>query len=90
MGEKQVFYVYHYVAAQSSFMTVYVEDVHTHVQRLVSVVKIATMLEGVLLKSSILLCIFFLWTKGLYAKDIHREMFPVYSGKCLLCNAVHN
>jgi hypothetical protein len=26
---------------------------------------------------------FFLWTKGLNAKDIHKEMFPVYGGKCL-------
>jgi hypothetical protein len=26
----------------------------------------------------------FLWTKGLYAKDVHKEMFPVYSGMCVL------
>jgi hypothetical protein len=25
----------------------------------------------------------FLWAKGLSAKDIHKEMFPVYCGKCL-------
>jgi hypothetical protein len=31
-----------------------------------------------------------LWAKGLNAKDIHKEVFPVYSGKCLSCNAVHN
>jgi hypothetical protein len=24
-----------------------------------------------------------LWAKGLNAKDIHKEMFPVYGGKCL-------
>jgi hypothetical protein len=24
-----------------------------------------------------------LQAKGLYAKDIHKEMFPVYGGKCL-------
>jgi hypothetical protein len=30
----------------------------------------------------------FLWA-GLSAKDIHKEMFPVYGGKCLLCKAVH-
>jgi hypothetical protein len=24
-----------------------------------------------------------LWAKGLNAKDIHREMFPVYGEKCL-------
>jgi hypothetical protein len=32
----------------------------------------------------------FLWAKGLNAKDIHKEMFPVYSGKCLSHKAVHN
>jgi hypothetical protein len=25
----------------------------------------------------------FLWVKGLNAKDIHKEMFPVYGAKCL-------
>jgi hypothetical protein len=35
-----------YKAAQSSFMSVYVEDVHAYIQRLVSVVKMATVLEG--------------------------------------------
>jgi hypothetical protein len=32
----------------------------------------------------------FLWAKGLSAKDVHKEMFPVYSGKCLLRKVVHN
>jgi hypothetical protein len=32
----------------------------------------------------------FLWTKGLNAKDIHKEMIPVYGGKCLSRKAVHN
>jgi hypothetical protein len=32
----------------------------------------------------------FLWAKGLNAKDIHKEIFPVYGGKCLSCKAVHN
>jgi hypothetical protein len=31
-----------------------------------------------------------LWAKGLNAKDIHKEMFPVYGEKCLSCKAVHN
>jgi transposase len=31
----------------------------------------------------------FLWAKGLNAKDIHKEMFPVYGGKGLLHKAVH-
>jgi hypothetical protein len=30
-----------------------------------------------------------LWAKGLSAKDIHKEMFPDYGGKCLLLKAVH-
>jgi hypothetical protein len=32
----------------------------------------------------------FLWAKGPNAKDIHKEMFPVSSGKCLSRKAVHN
>jgi transposase len=32
----------------------------------------------------------FLWPIGLSARDIHDEMLPVYSGKCLSCKAVHN
>jgi hypothetical protein len=31
----------------------------------------------------------FLWT-GLDAKDILKEIFPVYDGKCLSRKAVHN
>jgi hypothetical protein len=33
---------------------------------------------------------FFLWAEGHNAKDIHKEIFPVYSAKCLSCKAVHN
>jgi hypothetical protein len=32
----------------------------------------------------------FLWAKGLDAKDINKEMFPVYVGKCLSRKWVHN
>jgi hypothetical protein len=32
----------------------------------------------------------FLWAKGLIAKDIHKEMFPVCGEKCLSPKAVHN
>jgi hypothetical protein len=32
----------------------------------------------------------FLWAKKLNAKDIHKEMFPIYGGKCLLHKAIHN
>jgi hypothetical protein len=34
--------------------------------------------------------VFFLWAKGLNAKDIHKEIFPVYGGKCFSRTAVHN
>jgi hypothetical protein len=30
-----------------------------------------------------------LWAKELSAKDIHKETFPVYDGKCLSHKAVH-
>jgi hypothetical protein len=30
----------------------------------------------------------FLWAKGLNAKDIHKEVFSVYAGKCLSRKAV--
>jgi hypothetical protein len=33
---------------------------------------------------------FFLWAKGLTAKDIRKEMFPVYGGKILSHKTVHN
>jgi hypothetical protein len=33
---------------------------------------------------------YLLWAKGPNSKDIHKEMFPVYGGKCLSCKAVHN
>jgi hypothetical protein len=32
----------------------------------------------------------FLWAKGLNAKDIHEDVFPVYCGKCLSRKAVQN
>jgi predicted oxidoreductase len=32
----------------------------------------------------------FLLAKGLNAKDIHKEIFPDYGGKCLSRNAIHN
>jgi hypothetical protein len=43
------------------------------------------------LKNSVLLCVL-LWAKGLIsAKDIHKEMFPAYGGKCSSPRkAVHN
>jgi hypothetical protein len=31
-----------------------------------------------------------LWSNGLSAKHIHKEIVPVYGGKCLPHKAVHN
>jgi hypothetical protein len=50
----------------------------------------ATVLEECNIEEQHLLCFFFLWAKGLNAKDVHKEMFPVYDGKCLSRKAVHN
>jgi hypothetical protein len=33
---------------------------------------------------------FFWWAKRLNANDIHKEMFPVYGGKCPSREAVHS
>jgi hypothetical protein len=35
-------------------------------------------------------CCVFLWAKWLCAKDIHKEMFPVYVVKCLSRKVVHS
>jgi hypothetical protein len=32
----------------------------------------------------------FLWPIGLNAKDIHKEIFLTYAGKCLSREALHN
>jgi hypothetical protein len=82
-------FLYHQIAAQLSFMTVQVADARAHVQRLVSVVEMATMLEECTTKEQ-LPVVRFLWAKGLNAKDIHKAMFPFYDGKCLSRKAVHN
>jgi hypothetical protein len=70
-------------------MTVYVADAHAHVQTLVSVVKMATVLEEYTTEEQRSL-VSFLWVKGLTAKDIYTEIFPAYGGKCLSRKAVHN
>jgi hypothetical protein len=31
-----------------------------------------------------------LWAKEHNTKDIHKQMFPVYGGKCLSSKAVHS
>jgi hypothetical protein len=47
--------------------------------------KMATVLEDYNTKER---CAF-LWEKILNAKDIHKEMFPVYGGKCFSRKAIH-
>jgi hypothetical protein len=51
---------------------------HVHVQKLVSIVKMVTVLEGVSTKEH---CAFLL-TKELNAENIRKEMFPIYSRMC--------
>jgi hypothetical protein len=60
---------------------------HAHVQRLVSVVKMATEFEEHTTEKQYSVVRFF-WAKGLTAKDIHKEIVPVYGGKCLSRKAV--
>jgi hypothetical protein len=61
---------------------------HEHVQRLVSVVKMATVFKACTTEEQRHVE-FFLWAKGLEARDIYKEMFLVYDGKCLSRKAVH-
>jgi hypothetical protein len=58
--------------------------------RLVSVVKIATILEECTTEEECSVVPFFLVAKVFSAKDSYKGMFPVYGGKCLSRKAVHN
>jgi hypothetical protein len=49
----------------------------------------ATVLKECTTKKTTLCCAILL-AKGLNAKDIHKEMFPIYDGKRLSRKAVHN
>jgi hypothetical protein len=70
-------------------MTVNVEDAYAHVHRLLSVVKLATVLEEYTTEEQRYVVRLF-WAKGLKVKDIHKQMFPFHGGKCLSREAVHN
>jgi hypothetical protein len=72
--------VYQEVAAQTSFMTLQVADPHAHVQRLVSVVKMATLLGGLLPKSSVLLCVCLLRAKGPLQRIFIKQCFLFTAG----------
>jgi hypothetical protein len=73
-------------------MTVKVANIHAHVQRLVSVVKMATVLECTSGDQLYVCAVFSLGggAKGLDAKDIQKEMFPLCSRKSVSCKAVCN
>jgi hypothetical protein len=49
-----------------------------------------TMLEECITEELLSVVRFFLWAKGLNAKDIHKELFSVYGGKYLSPKAVHS
>jgi hypothetical protein len=63
-------------------------DAHAYVQRQVLVVKMATVLAYTTEEQRSF--VRFLWTKALNKKDIHKEIFSVYGGKCLSRKAFHN
>jgi hypothetical protein len=60
-----------------------------HVQSLVSVVKLATMLEAFTTEEQ-LSFVRLLWAESRDVKDIHKEMFALYGWNCLSLKAVHN
>jgi hypothetical protein len=70
-------------------MTVQVADAHAHIQRLVSVVKMAIVLEECIPNSSVLFVRFYRQEDSMQ-KDIHKEMVHIYGGKYLSCKAVHS
>jgi hypothetical protein len=69
--------MYHYVAAQSSFMIVLVADAQAHVQRLVLVVRMTTVLEVCTTKEqrSVVQLFGGGGAKGLHAKDIKKKNY---------------
>jgi hypothetical protein len=67
---------------------VLVADAHGHIQRLISVVKIATVIEECTTEEH-RFCLPLFWTKGIHEKYMHGKMFPVCCGKCLSRKAVH-
>jgi hypothetical protein len=63
--------------------------VHVHVHWLVSVVKMATVMEECITEDQNSV-VHFLRAKGLNAKDMHKEMFSVFGRKCLSHKAFHS
>jgi hypothetical protein len=63
--------------------------VQAHFQGLVSVVKMATVLEDCTIESSVLLCIFCEQKKN-NEKNIYKETFSVSGKRCLPRKSAHN
>jgi hypothetical protein len=70
-------------------MTILVAGTQAHVQRLFSVVIMATVFVDCISEEQRSV-VRFLLAKGLIALDMHKEIFPVYCGKCLSRKAVHS
>jgi hypothetical protein len=62
-----------------------VSDTHADVQWMVSVVKMATVLEGYTTEKQR-----YFVGKSTHEKDVRKEMFSVCGGKCFSLKAVHN
>jgi hypothetical protein len=65
-----------------------VVDAHEQAQKLVSIVKMATVVEGYTTEEKRYVARF--WPKGFNAKNIHKEIFPLHGGKCVSRKAIHN
>jgi hypothetical protein len=65
-------------------MIVKVSDAHALVQKLVSVVKLASVLERCPTEEQRSCILHFFLAKGLNSEDIHKEMFPVCGGSVCL------
>jgi transposase len=63
--------------------------VHPHVQKLVSLVKMATVLEECSAEEQRSI-VRFLWAKGFNSRNFSKEIFPVYREKCVSRKVVYN
>jgi hypothetical protein len=63
--------------------------VHSHVQRLVSLVKMVAVLEECTTKEQCSVVRFF-GQKDSMQRIFIKKCFPVYGGNCLSCKVVHN
>jgi hypothetical protein len=63
-------------------MTVYVAEAHAHLQKLVSVVKMVTVLEECTAEEQRSVVRYFAGNTT-QCKSVHNEVFPAYCGKCL-------